>query len=254
MAYKSVPHGYEVKNPYGELLMYHDTDITVETGVGHDHADITAANGQTVYTLTAPTAKGIFADTIVAEYQGVEYTDTIAAGDVTATGANLHDITIAGFSTFPSAANNPRHQGAVLGIGSHVTRGYTSFEITGGDLILHFPSQSTQSRERAAILNQISGGNTTFGIGFISLVATVTNVADEKSTTPDVTLTPGGLQGERVSFDFDEVITQTHASSASTGGVQIPLIPGTVLEFAQQTDSYVVIDDTPVRNKKSYYV
>ena len=232
--------------------MYHDTDVSVETGVGHDHADLTSTNGQTVFTLAAPTAKGIFGDTVVARYLGVEYTDTVAAGDITATGANQHDITVAGFSTFASASTNPRHQGAVIGIGSHVVAGYDSFQITGGNLVISFPNQSTQSRERTAILAQITNGNTTFGIGFIAFDATVTNVADEKTISPDITLSPAGLQGENVSFDFDEVITQTHASSASAGGVQIPLIFGTVLEFAQQTDSYVVVNDTPVSDSRSF--
>lgn len=254
MAYITVPHGYEVRNPYGELLLYHDTNITVETGVAHDHADITGTNGQTVFSLTAPTNKGIFADTVVASYQGVEYTDTIAAGDVTATGANQHDITIAGFSTFASAANNPRHNGAVIGIGSHVTVGYTSFAIAGGNLVISFPNQSTQSRERNAILTQIGNGNTTFGIGFIAAPATVTNVADEKTATPDVTLSPASLQGELVSFDFDEVVTHTHQSTDSAGGVQIPLVTGTVLEFTNTTDSYVVVENQPSKRRGDYYI
>ena len=254
MAYKTVPHGYEVRNPYGELLLYHDTDISVETGVGHDHADITGTNGQTVFSLTAPTAKGIFGDTVVARYQGVEYTDTIVAGDVTATGANQHDITVAGFSTFASASTNPRHSGAIIGIGSHVVRGYTSFSIASGDLVLSFPSQAIQSRERNAILTQIGNGNTTFGIGFIGANAIVTNVADEKTTSPDVTLSPASLEGERVSFDFDEVVTATHTAPIGGGEVSVPLPFGTVLEFTQTTDSYVIVEDQPAKRRGDAYV
>ena len=258
MAYKRVPHGYEVTNPYGELLMYHDVQITIDAGVLYDHDDIVGANGQTTFSLSlASSSTELLEDTLEVNFGGVTYTESIVSGDVVFGSDVLgHTVVISAFQAFPTATNNPRNNNALLTIGGHTLR-YDTIGITSGSgLTITFESQSQRGREFQAIQDELTGGAADFNIRFLGGPAVVASVADAATLTPDVTLTQASFEDEPVSFDFQEKVSVTHEVTAAAGGAQIPLVFGDVLEFpgGDQTGKYVVVDDTPVRNRKSYYV
>ena len=252
MAFKKVNDGYVASNPNGEMLVYHDLDVEINVGVEYVHADIVATNGQTVFDLTIAANEELIPATVVANFEGVNYTDDIAASDVTTYSgdSNRRTIAIAGFSSFPTLPNDDRHTGAILGIGSHVLRGVTAFSIASDQtLYIAFASQSARSHEQQAILDQIDGGFLTFGIEFAEYPATVVSVTGETTTSPQITLSPHAFAGEDVSFDFDEKVQKTHALATSVSGTAIPLIPGDELSFTANpptTLGYVVVNDTPI--------
>lgn len=256
MAYKRVPHGYEVTNPYGELLLYHDTDITINAGVIFDHDDIEGINGQTVFSLTLPTGSVLLENTLVARFLGVTYSQVISSGDVTVDSSDPlgHTISIQYIPSVDTNSPNPRANGARMVIGGHTLR-FASWTLSSpGLLSIVFENQSQRAREFQAIQDELSSGDQAFEIRFLPSEAVVDSVADASTTTPDVTLTLPSYEGESVSFDFEEMVTTTHEVANSAGGAQIPLVLGDELEFSETTGSYVIVEDQPSKRRGDYYI
>ena len=250
MGFKKIDTGYTVSNPNGELLMYHDVEVTINVGIAFDHDDITSTNEQTVFDLALHgSSTALIPDSVVATFEGINVTKAIADTDVVNyTGdASGHTLQITDFSTtITTPSTNPRHNGSVMGVGGYVVN-YSSFRIVGNNLLIEFNSQGERSAAARDIIAQIDGGNTTFGFAINPFVATVVSVTGASTATPQVTLAEGGFTGEVVGFDFDEVISVTHAIEDAKGGAAIPLVVGDELNFTPVigTSGYVVVDDAP---------
>ena len=162
MAYKKVQSGYLPSNPTGELVIYHDVDLSVKVGIQHDTVTATAPTaGDTVFNFAATAGAIVLGETIDINYGGASpASSAITAGDVSQDPSDSrgHTLQVENTGFADSSDTGGRHGGAIIRIGGTQILNVQGFRVSGGTLFMTFGAQALRVAAATQITDSIALG------------------------------------------------------------------------------------------------